>query len=52
MTYQQFYDVCNDFIDKLDTSEITHDHRERMRAGVLSVMAFAADRQRRGEAFE
>jgi hypothetical protein len=52
MTYQQFYDVCNDFIDKLDAAEISAHHRERMRSGVLDVMAYAGDQERRGEAFE
>jgi hypothetical protein len=52
MTYTDFYAVCNDFIDKLDTADIAATYRERMRSAVLDVLAFAADRERRGEAFE
>jgi hypothetical protein len=52
MDYKDFYTECNLFLDKLDTSDISANHRERMRASVLDVLAYAADRERRGEAFE
>jgi hypothetical protein len=52
MTYQDFYAECNQFLDKLDTANITAAHRERMRVAVLDVLAFAADRERRCEAFQ
>jgi hypothetical protein len=51
MTYQEFFQVCNSFLDKLDAADITATHRERMRNAVLSVMAYAADQERRGEPF-
>jgi hypothetical protein len=51
VTYQDFYQQCNTFIDKLDDPEISSEHRERMRDSVLSVMAFAQERERRGESF-
>jgi hypothetical protein len=52
MTYQDFYADCNRFLDKLDTAKISASHRERMRNATLDVLAYAADRERRGEAFK
>jgi hypothetical protein len=52
MTYAEFYAECNRFLDKLEAADNDVNHRERMRVAVLDVMAFAADRERRGEAFE
>jgi regulation of enolase protein 1 (concanavalin A-like superfamily) len=51
VTYQQFYDQCNVFINAVNSSDISADHRQRMLAAVFDVVDLAQERQRNGKPF-
>jgi hypothetical protein len=48
MTYKEFYDHCNRFLDHVDRTFTSEKHAARMRNAVLEVLVIAQDCERRG----